>query len=126
MLHALLGIGDFDKLAGHPVIGSSWEGFAIENILAAAPEPTRASFYRTSAGAEVDLLLDIPGRPRPWAIEIKQGSVPKATRGFHESIKELAPERAFILFGGDEHYPVRGGMEAFGLRGLCDVLAGID
>lgn len=125
LLHALLGIGDFNKLAGHPVIGSSWEGFAIENILAAAPEPTRASFYRTSAGAEVDLLLEIPGSPKPWAIEIKQGSVPRASRGFHESLKELAPEKAFILYGGEEHYPVREGIEAISLRGLCDILAGI-
>lgn len=126
LLHALLGIGDFNKLAGHPVIGSSWEGFAIENILAAAPEPTRASFYRTSAGAEVDLLLEIPGRPKPWAIEIKQGTVPKASRGFHESLKELDPEKALILYGGEEHYPVGNGIEAIGLRRLCDVFAAID
>lgn len=122
LLHALLGIGDFERLAGHPVIGSSWEGFAIENILSSAPEPTRASFYRTSAGAEVDLLLELPGHPKPWAIEIKQSSVPKPSRGFHESLKELMPERAFILYGGEDHYSVSAGIEAIGLRGICEVL----
>lgn len=126
LLHALLGIGDFEKLAGHPVVGSSWEGFAIENILAVVPEPTRASFYRTSAGAEVDLLLELPGHPKPWAIEIKQSSVPKASRGFYESLKELTPERAFILYGGEAHYPVSDGIEAIGLRGICELLSGLD
>ncbi|MFW5883610.1 MAG: ATP-binding protein, partial [Verrucomicrobiota bacterium] len=122
LLHALLGIGDFEKLAGHPVIGSSWEGFAIENMLAAAPDSTRASFYRTSAGAEVDLVLELPGQPKPWVIEIKQGSVPKPSRGFHESIQDLNPERAFILYGGEDHYPINDAVEAIGLRGLCETL----
>lgn len=119
LLHALLGIADFEQLAGHPVIGSSWEGFVIENILSAAPDSTRASFYRTSAGAEVDLLLELPGQTKPWAIEIKQGSVPKASRGFHESIKELKPEKAFILYGGDDSYPLSNSIEATSLRMFC-------
>lgn len=123
LLHALLGLADFEKLAGHPVIGSSWEGFVIENILAAAPESTRASFYRTSAGAEADLLLELPGQTKPWAIEIKQGSVPKTSRGFHESIKELKPEKAFILYGGDDSYPLSNLIEATSLRGLCEELS---
>jgi len=122
LLHALLGIGDFEKLAGHPVIGSSWEGFAVENILSSAPESTRSSFYRTSAGAEVDLVLELPGHPKPWAIEIKQGSVPTTSRGFHESLKELNPEKAFVLYGGEEQYPVNDEVNAIGLSGLCEVL----
>lgn len=126
LLHGLLGIGDFEKLAGHPVIGASWEGFAIENILAAAPESTRPSFYRTAAGAEIDLLLELPGHPKPWAIEIKQGSVPKANRGYCDSLQELDLGKAFILYGGDDHYPVSEGIEAIGLRALCEVLAQID
>ena len=123
LLHALLGIGDFEKLAGHPVIGSSWEGFVVENVLSAAPESCRASFYRTSAGAEIDLLLELPGRTKPWAIEIKQGSVPKPRRGLHECLKELETERAFILYGGEEQYPVSDGVDAIGLRDLCEILA---
>ena len=73
IVHALLGIGDFDALAGHPVAGPSFEGFAIENILAACPPRTTAGFYRTAAGAEIDLVLDLPGRKGRWAVEIKRG-----------------------------------------------------
>jgi len=61
LLHALLGLGDYNALAGHPVVGASWEGFVIENLLAVVPDRTQASFYRTSAGAEVDLVLELPG-----------------------------------------------------------------
>lgn len=63
LVHALLGLANFDALAGHPVVGASWEGFVIENLLAAAPERTHASFYRTSAGAQIDLVLDLPKGP---------------------------------------------------------------
>jgi len=61
LLHALLGIGNMVDLAGHPVVGKSWEGFVIESLLAAAPEQTKASFYATSAGAEIDLVLELGG-----------------------------------------------------------------
>lgn len=122
LLHALLGIGDFEQLSGHPVVGRSWEGFAIENLLSAAPDGTRASFYRTAAGAEVDLLLELPGRKRPWIIEIKQGSVPKTSKGFRQSIADINPEKAFILYGGEDHYPLTPDAEAVGLHALCEIL----
>ena len=76
IVHALLGIPDHNALAGHPVVGASWEGFIIENLLSAAPDSTNASFYRTGAGAEIDLVLEFPGGRR-WAIEIKRGLRPK-------------------------------------------------
>lgn len=81
-MHTLLGLANFDALACHPVVGASWEGFVIENLLAAAPERTQASFYRTSAGAEIDLVLDLP-QGQHWAIEIKRGLTPKTHKGFH-------------------------------------------
>ena len=67
LTHALLGIKDQNELAGHPVVGASWEGFVIENLLAVAPARTEASFYRSAGGAEIDLVLDIPKHGR-WAI----------------------------------------------------------
>jgi hypothetical protein len=76
LLHALLGIIDFDQLSGRPVVGTSWKGFAIKNLISAAPAHSSASFYRTSAGAEIDLLLDIPEHGR-WAIELKRGRAPR-------------------------------------------------
>ncbi|MCA9806134.1 MAG: ATP-binding protein, partial [Cyanobacteria bacterium HKST-UBA02] len=71
LVHALLGIPDYNELSGHPVLGYSWEGFVIENIVSVMPEGTRVSFYGTSAGAEIDLVLEIQKRKRPWAMEIK-------------------------------------------------------
>src|SRR6185312_2970065 len=80
--HALLGIRAKDDLLGHPVIGQTWESFVIEALIATAPESTEASYYRTSHGVEVDLLLSLPGG-RLWAIEVKLSSAPKIERGFH-------------------------------------------
>jgi uncharacterized protein len=76
ILHALLGIEDHNALSGRPVVGASWEGFVIENLLAAAPQRTLASFYRAAAGAEVDLVLDLPKDGR-WAVEMKRSLTAK-------------------------------------------------
>ncbi len=81
LTHALLGLANANQLSGHPVYGSSWEGFVIENLLACAPERTAASFYRTAAGAEIDLVLDLPGGKR-WTVEIKSGLAPALEKGF--------------------------------------------
>ncbi len=63
--------------------GASWEGLAIESLVATAPRGSTGFFFRTAAGAEIDLLLQLPGRRKPWAIEIKRGLAPKLERGFH-------------------------------------------
>ena len=122
LVHALLGIEDHNALAGHPVAGASWEGFVIENLLAAVPPGTAASFYRTQAGAEVDLVLELPGRGRPWAIEIKLGLTPRPGRGFHNARGDIEPERSFIVYSGDERYPLSAEVEASGLREMAEVL----
>ncbi len=122
LVHALLGIEDHNALAGHPVAGASWEGFVIENLLAAVPPGTAASFYRTQAGAEVDLVLELPGRGRPWAIEIKLGLTPRPGRGFHNARADIEPERSFIVYSGDERYPLSAEVEAIGLREMAAVL----
>lgn len=91
LLHSLLGIGDGNDLAGHPVVGKSWEGFAIESLLAAAPEHAQAGFYGTAAGAEIDLVLELGGKNGLWAIEIKLGLTAKPTSGFYNSMEDLQP-----------------------------------
>ena len=122
LVHALLGLEDHNALAGHPVAGASWEGFVIESLLAAVPPGTAASFYRTQAGAEVDLVLERPGRRRPWAIEIKLGLTPRPGRGFHNARGDIEPERSFIVYSGDERYPLSADVEAIGLREMAEVL----
>lgn len=121
LVHALLGIGDFDGLLGHPVVGASWEGFVLESLLNAAPFNTASGFYRTSNGAEVDLLLDIPGQGL-WAIEIKRSATARPRRGFHAACADLQPARRLLVHPGTERYAIGDGVEAVGLRLLVDAL----
>jgi hypothetical protein len=123
LVHALLGIEDYNALAGHPVVGASWEGFVIENLLAAAPPRTTASFYRTAAGAEIDLVLELPGRRGLWAIEIKRGLTASPGKGFHNAREDLRPKRSFIAYAGEERYPITRDIEAIGVRRLAAELA---
>ncbi|MDP6352600.1 MAG: ATP-binding protein [Alphaproteobacteria bacterium] len=123
LVHALLGIEDHNALGGHPVVGASWEGFVIENLLAAAPPRTMASFYRTAAGAEIDLVLDLPGRRGLWAIEIKHGLTASPSRGFHHAREDLKPKRSYLVHSGDDRYPITKDVEAIGLREMAALLA---
>lgn len=122
LTHALLAIPDYNALAGHPVVGASWEGFVVENLLAAAPDGTLASFYRTSAGAEIDLVLELPGMRRPWAIEIKRGLSARPRKGFHYALEDLKPDRAFVVYSGEERYPVAENIDAISLREMAEML----
>ena len=120
-VHALLDLPSFDAVAGHPVVGASWEGFVIENLLAAAPARTHASFFRTAAGAEMDLVLDFPSGER-WAVEAKWSRVPRTTKGFHLARAALAPDRCFLVGTGPDRYPVTDEVEAISLRELAGEL----
>jgi predicted AAA+ superfamily ATPase len=122
ILHALLGIEDHNALAGHPVVGTSWEGYVIENLLAVAPARTQASFYRTSAGAEIDLVLDLPKGGR-WAIEIKRSVTAKPEKGFHLACEDLQPARRFVVYSGYMRFPISTDLEAVGVRTMAEVLA---
>ena len=121
IVHALLGLNSKETLLGHPIVGSSWEGFAIENLLAVAPEGTEASFYRTSAGAEIDLVLKLPGN-RLWAIEIKRGLNPKPEKGFYNACADLKPDARYLVYSGTEHFPLTADIVAISLAGLAQRL----
>lgn len=125
LLHALLGIADMNELAGHPVVGASWEGFVIECLLAAAPERAKAGFYRTVAGAEIDLVLELGGRHGLWAIEIKRSLTAKPERGFYHAFEDIKPSRSFIVYAGAERYPVGKGIEAISLRKMAEELSSL-
>jgi predicted AAA+ superfamily ATPase len=123
LVHALLGIGDSEVLLAHPVAGASWEGLTIESLIGAAPSGTDLYFFRTSAGAEIDLLLKLPGHRHPWAIEIKRGLAPKIERGFHLACESVRPERRLVVYGGIERFPLADGVEAVSLGDLCRELS---
>lgn len=121
LVHALLRIGSKDDLLSHPVVGASWEGFCIENLLACAPRGVQAFFYRSSGGAEVDLLLLWPNGER-WAIEIKRSTAPKVERGFHSACEDLQPARKLVVYPGQESYRLREDVLAVSLHALCQEL----
>ena len=105
VLHTLLGLATLDDVLSHPVVGPSWEGFAIENLIAAAPFGTVPWFYRTTAGAEIDLLLQLPDQ-QLWAIEIKRTTAPRTSRGFELAANDLAAARRFVVYSGAEEFPL--------------------
>lgn len=122
LVHALLDIDTKEAVLSHPVLGASWEGLCIENLLACTPANAQAYFYRTSGGAEIDLLLHWPGGDL-WAIEIKRSLTPKVERGFHSACEDLQPARKLLVYPGEEPFPLAHGIQVMPLAALCRELA---
>lgn len=122
IVHALLGLESLDDVLGHPVAGASWEGYVIENLLSVAPANVRAGFYRTSSGAEIDLVLALPKRGL-WAIEIKRSLAPRPSKGFWLACEDLRPDASFVIYPGTERFPLGDGLEATGLADIMSQLA---
>mgnify|MGYP000217341715 FL=1 len=122
LLHALLGIRNHDDLLGHPVAGASWEGFVIESLLAVVPNHTKASFYRTATGVEIDLVLEFGGKQGTWAIEIKRGMTAKLERGNHVALNDIQPKKAFVVYPGKDRYMKDHGIEAISLYEMAEEL----
>ena len=122
VVHALLGIKTQDALLGHPVAGGSWEGWVIENLLGVAPSGTQPFFYRSSAGAEIDLVLQLP-HGDTWAVEIKRSSAPAVGRGFHLAATDVQAHRRLVVHGGEHGFPMAGGIEAMPLMQALSELA---
>jgi predicted AAA+ superfamily ATPase len=103
LVHALLGIRDQEELLGHPISGSSWEGWLIENLLGAL-QNVASTFYRTAAGAEIDLVLEFNARER-WAIEIKRSvSDPSPGKGFFFGCEDIEATRRIVLYPGSDEF----------------------
>jgi uncharacterized protein len=122
LLHALLGIRNLEQMLGHAAIGASYEGFVIENLLGVAPRSCTPYFYRSAAGAEIDLLLQFAGG-ETWAVEIKRSLQPKPRRGFFHACADVNPSKRFVVYAGTERYPIRDGIEAISLVDLSAKLA---
>lgn len=101
LVHALLDVETHDALLSHPVVGASWEAFVIENLLACAGDKAQGYFYRTSGGAEVDLIL-VWANGDKWAIEIKRNLAPKLERSFYSACDDLAFQRKLVVHPGVE------------------------
>lgn len=104
LTHALLNLTTLDDVLGHPVVGASWEGFVIENLLSCLPIGATPWFYRTSAGAEIDLVIEqSPGKR--WAIEIKRSLAPTLSKGFHFGCEDIQATNRFIVYPGKDRFP---------------------
>lgn len=120
LLHALLGIETDEDLLGHPACGASWEGFVIENVISVLPEGSQAYFYRTAAGAEIDLILQLP--KQRWAVEIKRSLSPAPTKGFHLGCEDLDVAERWVVYPGGESYPLNSETQTIPLAKLIQKL----
>ena len=123
--HALLGLTDLNDVVGHPVVGGSWEGWVIENLLSVAPPATQAFFYRSAAGAEIDLVLELPKGQR-WAIEIKRSSAPAVSRGFHTAAADLEATARYVVHAGRDSFPLAHGVVAMTLADMQRALGALE
>ena len=115
IVHALLGLGNFAALEGHPKLGASWEGFVLEQAILTAGE-RNAYFWATQAGAELDLLLSI-GSKR-YGIEVKYADAPTVTKSMRVAMKDLALRRLYVVYPGTKRYPLDRGIEVLPLSEL--------
>lgn len=118
IVHALLDLDTWNDVLGHPVVGASYEGFVIENLIQCAGPRFRPYFYRTHDGAEIDLLLERGGQPE-IAIEVKRSSAPTVDKGFGLACDDLMVSQRYVVYPGEETYPIRQGALAIGLPALA-------
>jgi len=118
LIHCLLGIESYNDLLGHPALGNSYEAFVIASLLEKFPR-FEASFYRSSSGAEIDLVLEKGNKK--IAIEIKSSSAPSLTQGYFEALKVIQPERAFVLAPVDAPFPLKKDVWVHSLENLLSM-----
>jgi uncharacterized protein len=121
LMHSLLSIETNDALAGHPTVGASWEAFCIETISQQLASNVQTYFYRTSAGAEIDLLIQSPSG-NLWAVEMKRSATPKVERGFHHACADLNPTRKFVVYPGIDTYRMSDDITAISLPNFCKAI----
>jgi predicted AAA+ superfamily ATPase len=121
-LHSLLGARGRDELLGHPKLGASWEGFALEQVLHAAGA-AKVHYWGTHAGAELDLMLFRGGQR--YGIEFKHADAPAMTRSLHIALADLKLQRAWVVYPGKESYPVHEKVQVCPLPELLDQLAAL-
>lgn len=105
ILHALTNLKSVEDVLGNPLCGASWEGFCLEQIVTSLPDHAKSFHYRTHAGAELDLIIELPGKDI-IAVEIKRSLSPKVTPAMMESFETTAATRGFIVTPKGEGFPM--------------------
>lgn len=121
LTHALLNLTTMNDILGHPVVGASWESFVIENLLSCLPVGVTPWFYRTSAGAEIDLVIEY-NTTKKYAIEIKRSLAPTLSKGFHLGCEDIAATERFIIYPGKESFPAAHGVTVLPLVDMMNEL----
>ena len=121
LTHNLLKIKDYDDLLGHPAVGGSWEGFVIENLLADLPSWASPHFYRTSAGAEIDLVIEA-GNKKVIAIEIKRSLSPSLSKGFLIGCEDVNATHRYFVYSGAERFRMSKEVTALPLKMMIEEL----
>ena len=125
VLHRLLGIGNYNALLSNPILGKSWEGFVMENIHSVLPRLAETYFYRTAAGAEIDLVIKMPNA-EIWAVEIKYGLAPKLGKHFNQTCKDVGARRKYVVYGGNDAFPIGNDVQMISLPKLLLEIKGIN
>jgi predicted AAA+ superfamily ATPase len=121
LLHALLNIATFDDLMGHPIVGKSWEGFVLENLLSIAPRHATPFFYETSAKAEIELVFEI-GPKRKIAIDVKRSLSPTLSKGFYYACKDIGAQERYIVYPGDDEFQYSQDVRVVSLLKMMDIV----
>ena len=124
LTHALLNLKSMDDLLGHPVVGSSWEGFVVENIMSCLPEGSTAWFYRTGSGAEIDLVVEQNTQSK-YAIEVKRSMAPTVSKGFHLGCEDIGATKRFVVYPGTERFPVAKDITAISIADMIEELQAV-
>ena len=119
LLHSLLGLHDERDLEGHPKVGASWEGFALDEVVRLmGARAEDCYFWATHAGAELDLLI-VRGRRR-WGFEVKKTSAPSLTRSMHIAMKDLRLDRLDVIHAGRDSFALAPKVRAVALADVAD------
>jgi len=117
--HTLVNISDYNTLLSHAITGGSWEGFVIENICGVLPYNARPYYYRSQAGAEIDLILEFSPTEK-WAIEIKRSSVPSIGKGFYIAADDIKATRRYVVYAGQDKFSIGKGIVAISLGEMIE------
>lgn len=122
--HRLLGVPGYDALLSHPALGKSWEGLVIENIHSVLPQLAETYYYRTAAGAEIDLVIKTPSSG-VWAAEIKFGRAPKISKHYSRTCGDVGAARKFLIYGGEDEFPAKDGVTVISLPRMMEKIAAL-
>lgn len=125
LVHGLLGIGTYEDLLTHPIVGMSWEGYVAEQISGVLSDNLHLMHYRTAKQDEVDFVLQHPTRGT-IAFEVKRSNAPSLSKSFWTAVADLQPSQTYVVSPNVERYPLGKNIEGIGVLDLMEELRSFD